>query len=43
MGVFVELISPTFDHTQLIRFGYLPLAVLAFFLVHFIWSVRGVE
>lgn len=35
--------SPTKTDIELIRFGYLPLAVLAFFLVHFIWSVRGVE
>jgi hypothetical protein len=35
--------SPTKADIELIRFGYLPLAVLAFFLVHFIWSVGGVE
>jgi hypothetical protein len=35
--------SPTKTDIELIRFGYLPLAVLAFFLVHFIWSLRGVE
>jgi hypothetical protein len=26
-----------------IRFGYLPIVVLAWFMVHFIWHVRGVE
>lgn len=35
--------SPTKTDIELLRFGYLPLAVLAFFLVHFIWHVRGVE
>src|SRR5437588_3005314 len=35
--------SPTKTDIELIRFGYLPLAVLAFFLVHFIWKMRGVE
>jgi hypothetical protein len=35
--------SPTKTDTELLRFGYLPLVVLAFFLVHFIWTVRGVE
>src|SRR5689334_1079753 len=35
--------SPTKTDIELIRFGYLPLVVLAFFLVHLIWSVRGVE
>jgi len=35
--------SPTTTDIELIRFGYLPLAALAFFLVHFIWSLRGVE
>ena len=35
--------SPTKTDIELIRFGYLPLAVLAFFLVHFIWSLRGVQ
>lgn len=31
--------SPTKTDIALIRFGYLPLTVLAFSLVHFIWSV----
>jgi hypothetical protein len=35
--------SPTRTDIQLLRFGYLPLVVLAFFLVHFIWTMRGVE
>ena len=35
--------SPTKTDVELIRFGYLPLVVVAFFLVHFIWTVRGVE
>lgn len=35
--------SPTQTDLALIRFGYLPLTMLAFFLAHFIWSVRGLE
>jgi len=35
--------SPKKMDIDLIRFGYLPVVVLAYFLVHFIWSVRGVE
>ena len=35
--------SPTKTDIELIRFGYLPLGLLAFFLVHFIWTLRGVE
>jgi len=35
--------SPSKIDIQLIRFGYLPLAVFAGFLVHFIWHFRGVE
>ena len=35
--------SPTRSDIELIRFGYLPLVVVAFFLVHFIWVLRGVE
>ena len=35
--------SPTKTDIALIRFGYLPLVVLAWFLVHAIWSFRGVE
>lgn len=34
--------SPTRADIQLLRFGYLPLTVIAFFLVHFIWQMRGV-
>src|SRR5258706_80697 len=36
-------VSPTRSDLQLIRFGYLPLVVVAFFLVHGIWQLRGVE
>ena len=36
-------LSPTKIDIELIRLGYLPLVVLAFFLVHFIWTLRGVE
>jgi len=35
--------SPTRTDIELLRFGYLPLAVIAFLLVHFIWTMRGVE
>ena len=35
--------SPTRTDIELLRFGYLPLVVIAFFLVHFIWTLRGVE
>jgi hypothetical protein len=35
--------TPTKTDIELIRFGYLPLAVLAFFLVHFTWSLKGVQ
>ena len=35
--------SPSKIDLQLIRFGYLPLVVIAGFLVHFIWHFRGVE
>jgi hypothetical protein len=34
---------PTRTDITFVRFGYLPVVVLAFFLVHFIWHVRGVE
>ena len=34
--------SPTRTDIELVRFGYLPLMVIAFFLVHFIWTLRGV-
>ena len=36
-------LSPTRMDIELLRFGYLPLVVIAFFLVHFIWTMRGVE
>ena len=35
--------SPTQKDIQLLRFGYLPLVLVAFFLVHLIWMARGVE
>lgn len=35
--------APTRMDIQLVRFGYLPLVVIAFLLVRFIWHVRGVE
>ncbi|MEI8289428.1 MAG: hypothetical protein WCH99_08130 [Verrucomicrobiota bacterium] len=35
--------SPTKVDIELIRFGFLPVAVLAFFLVHFIWHLRGLQ
>ena len=35
--------SPTRTDIKLLRFGYLPLVVMAFFLVHFIWTMRGME
>ena len=35
--------SPTKTDIQLIRFGYLPAVVLAFFLTNLIWHLRGVE
>jgi len=35
--------SPTRTDIELIRFGYLPVAVLAFFLVQFIWHLRGLQ
>jgi hypothetical protein len=35
--------SPSKADIKLIRFGYLPLVVLAGFLAHFIWHLRGVE
>ena len=35
--------TPTRTDITFVRFGYLPVVVLAFFLVHFIWHVRGVE
>lgn len=34
---------PSRRDIELLRFGYLPLVVIAFFLVHFIWTLRGVE
>lgn len=35
--------SPTRTDIELLRFGYLPLVVIAFLLVHLIWAIRGVE
>ena len=35
--------APTRIDLELLRFGYLPVVLLAFFLVHFIWSLRGVQ
>ena len=35
--------SPTKTDIELIRFGYLPLVLMAFFLVQFIWNLRGVQ
>jgi len=35
--------TPTRTDIALVRFGYLPVVVVAFFLVHFIWQMRGVE
>lgn len=35
--------SPTRTDIKLIRLGYLPLVILVFFLVHYIWRARGVE
>ena len=35
--------SPSRADIVLLRFSYLPLVVIAFFLVHFIWTMRGVE
>jgi hypothetical protein len=35
--------TPTRTDISFVRFGYLPVVVFAFVLVHFIWHVRGVE
>jgi hypothetical protein len=35
--------TPTRTDINLVRFGYLPVVVIAFFAVHFIWHLRGVE
>jgi len=35
--------SPTRTDIEVIRFGYLPVVVIAFALVHLIWVLRGVE
>jgi hypothetical protein len=35
--------SPSRIDITFVRFGYLPVVVVAFCLVHFIWHVRGVE
>jgi len=34
--------SPSRVDLELIRFGYLPVVVMAFFLVQWIWHLRGV-
>ena len=35
--------TPSRADLQLIRFGYLPVVVLAFFLVGWIWHLRGLQ
>jgi hypothetical protein len=35
--------SPSRLDLELIRFGYLPVAVIAFFLAGWIWHLRGVQ
>ena len=35
--------SPKRTDIALLRFGYLPVLIAAFFLVHLIWKLRGVE
>ena len=35
--------EPTRTDVAFLRFGYLPVLVLALFLVHFIWRLRGLE
>ena len=35
--------SPSRLDLQLIRFGYLPVVVIAFFLVQWIWHLRGLQ
>jgi hypothetical protein len=33
--------SPTYTDIRLIRFGYLPAVVIAFVVIHLVWSARG--
>lgn len=33
--------SPTHTDIQLIRFGYLPVAIIAFIIIQSVWSARG--
>ena len=35
--------APSRIDIELIRFGYLPLIIIAYFAVHWIWHMRGVE
>jgi len=35
--------SPTRTDIVLLRFGYLPVVVVAFFLVHIVWKMSGFE
>jgi len=35
--------TPTRTDINVVRFGYLPVVVLTFLLVHFVWHMRGVE
>lgn len=35
--------TPSRGDLQFIRFGYLPVVVLAFFLVGWIWQLRGLQ
>ena len=35
--------TPTRTDLSFVRFGYLAMVVVAFFLVHFIWHGRGVQ
>ncbi|MEI7939975.1 MAG: hypothetical protein WCK27_25095 [Verrucomicrobiota bacterium] len=36
-------LSPSRADLQVIRFGYLPVVVVAFFLVQWIWHLRGLQ
>jgi len=38
-----HLQSPTYTDIQLIRFGYLPVVILAGVLIHFAYNLRGLE
>ena len=33
--------SPTYADIQLIRFGYLPVVLIAFVVIHLVWSAKG--